>query len=131
MANENILRVVSKKASADLSTYQFCAVRLSAADTVALCNGYTQRPTGVLRNKPAAEGRAAEVQRSGEGQVLLGGAVTYGDILMPNAVGAWIKVQTGYRGWAEAQESGSSGEIIKASVFCEGGGYDSTSTLSP
>ena len=131
MANENIIRVVSKKASGNLSTYQFCAVRISAAETVNVCNGYTQRPTGVLRNAPAAAGRAAEVQRSGEGPVLLGGSVSAGDILMPNATGAWIKVQTGYRGWAEAQEAGSSGEIIKASIFCEGGGYDSTATLSP
>lgn len=131
MANENILRVVSKKAAADLSAYQYCAVRITDDETVNLCNGYLYRPTGVLRNKPAAAGRAAEVARSGECQVLLGAAVSAGDRLMINTVGAFLTAIAGHKAYAEAQESGSSGEIIKASLFMEGGGEAIIATLSP
>ena len=131
MANEILVRVVSKKAAADLSSYQFCAVRISASGTVNVCNGYLYRPTGVLRNKPTVAGYAAEVQRSGEGPVLLAGAVSAGDLLSPNATGAWYKTIAGHKAYAEAQESGASGEIIAAAIFCEGGGESVISTLSP
>ena len=122
MANENIIRCVSKLAAGDLSGNQFYAVYLSAADTVAVCNGFTHDPTGVLRNKPEAAGRAAEVQRSGEGQIKLGGAVTAGMRLRPTTDGTWIECPIGWSAFGEAQEAGAAGEVIRANIFCEGGG---------
>lgn len=131
MANETNLRSVTKKAAADISSYQFYAVRLTADNTVNTCNGYLYRPTGVLRNKPAAAGRPAEVCRSGECQVYLAGTVSAGDRIMPNASGAWIKATAGLRAWGEMQEGGSAGEIRTASIFCEGGGESMDSVISP
>ena len=128
MANENILRIVSKKASGDLSGYQYYAVYLSANETVAVCNGYTHRPTGVLYDKPAAAGRACAVVRSGECPVVLSGTVVAGTRIMPTTDGTWIEAPAGWPAYGEMQEGGSSGEIRKANIFCEGGG---SYTLSP
>lgn len=129
MANENLIRSVSYKAAADLSASQFCAVYVSAADTVALYDYAAGRvPIGVLRNKPDAVGRPAEVQVSGTGQVKLGGTVAAGQRIAPTASGLWIACPGGWTAWGVATEGGVAGDIVEAAIFCEGGG---SYTLSP
>jgi hypothetical protein len=48
-------------AAGDLSTKQFYFVKLTAANTVDVCAATTDRPYGVLQNKPSAAGAAATV----------------------------------------------------------------------
>jgi len=48
-------------AAGDLSTKQYYFVKLSAANTVTVCTGATDKPYGVLQNTPDAAGEPAEV----------------------------------------------------------------------
>jgi len=80
MAYEIPCIVTTFKAAADLSTYQYHFVKLSADNTVAICAADTDIPIGVLQNKPSAAGIAAEVLMAGVSklEVGAGGALTYG-----------------------------------------------------
>ena len=126
MANENLLRCVTLKAGADLSSDQFKGVYISADKTVSLSDGFyasgQRKPLGVLRNKPDTAGQAAQVQISGIGQVLLGGTVTAGQRICPGAAGTWIATPAGWDSFGVAISGGASGEIVEAAIFCEGGG---------
>jgi len=129
MSNESTLQLFSKLAAADLSSYQYHAVRITADDTVNLCDGATDEPTGVLVNKPEAAGRGASVCRFGEVPVMLGGTVSAGDKIMPalDGSGHWIASIAGWGTFGEMQEAGVSGEIRKAFIFYKG----TASVLSP
>ena len=54
------IKIPGLKAAADLSSKQYYLVELTAADTVNVCNGVTDRPIGVLQNAPKS-GEPAEV----------------------------------------------------------------------
>jgi hypothetical protein len=119
---------MSKLAAADLSAYQFCAMYISAANTVNLCNGFTHNPYGVLRNDPDTAGQAASIITSGECPVKLGENVVAGDRIRPGAAGTWFKAIAGWPAFGKMTEAGSTGEIRTANINCEGGhGY----TISP
>lgn len=75
----------SKPAGADLSTKQFYFVKLSS-DTVILCAAATDKPIGVLQNKPIA-GRQAEYVVLGPSQVAVDAALSEGDPIGTSADG--------------------------------------------
>lgn len=87
---------MSCKAGADLSTKQGLFVELTAADTVNVCNAATDRPLGVLTNKPAAAGRAANVRVLGIAQVISDGTtnIAVGDYVGPSSAGKAVKKAT-------------------------------------
>ena len=87
MANENVGLDITLAASADLSSYQYYFVELSANDTVSVCNALTDRPIGILQNKPAAAGRPAVVRVVGYSKVSSDAALTAGDLLGTSADG--------------------------------------------
>lgn len=60
MAYEANMIVRSFVAGGNLASSQYLAVKLSADNTVVICNGATDRPIGILQNKPAS-GATAEV----------------------------------------------------------------------
>jgi len=60
MAKENFGAVQTFKAAADYSSYQYCPVYISAADTVTI-TGAAGIVDGILLNKPDAAGKPAEV----------------------------------------------------------------------
>ena len=60
MAKENFGTVQTFKAAADYSSYQYCPVYISSADTVTI-TGAHGKVNGILLNKPDAAGKAAEV----------------------------------------------------------------------
>lgn len=66
-------------AAGDLSTKKNYFMKLSADRTVTTCTGATDKPIGVLYNKPAAAGRAAQIVVEGRVEILAGGTVAYGD----------------------------------------------------
>ena len=87
MANENVGLDITLAASADLSSYQYYFVELSANDTVSVCNALTDRPIGVLQNKPAAAGRPAVVRVVGYTKVSSDAGLTYGNVIGTSADG--------------------------------------------
>lgn len=88
--------VDSYKAGADLSAKQFYAVELTAANTVNVCNAATDRPIGILQNKPRAN-EAAAVCHNGRTYARADGgsvAIAVGDLVGPAAGGKLIKKAT-------------------------------------
>ena len=85
------------KAAADQSAKQYYLVELSAADTVAVCNAAADRVIGVLMNKPAAAGQAADVRVLGIAPVVSDGsgtAIAAGDYVGANSAGKAVKKAT-------------------------------------
>lgn len=88
---------LSFKAAADQSTKQYYLVELSAANTVAVCDAAADRVIGVLMNKPAAAGQAADVRILGVAPVVSDGsgtAIAAGDYVGPNSSGKAVKKAT-------------------------------------
>ena len=111
MAFHEDLTSVSIEAGGDLSAdqYKFVAV---AADGQVDVAGNGVAVTGVLQNKPAAAGRAAEVGISGISKVLAGGTVAAGDDVASDASGQAVVATTGENVAGIAITGGASGEII-------------------
>ena len=81
MAVQNKQIVVPFIAAGDLSTKQFYFVKLSAAHTVTVCAAATDKPIGVLQNKPNAAGQEAEVCVFGWTKVSSDGSVSAGHLI--------------------------------------------------
>jgi hypothetical protein len=112
MAYEENLDTLSAEAGSDLSTYQYRFVTRNNANQLAL-TGAGVAADGVLQNKPAAQGRAANIGIAGVSKVVTGAAVAKGDQLMSDATGRGI-TQTGSNiilGKA-LDSSGSAGVIV-------------------
>jgi hypothetical protein len=128
MSVQNKQIIVPFQAAGDLSTKQFYFVKLSAAHTVDVCSGVTDKPIGVLQNKPSAAGQEAEVCISGWTKVQAGGTVT---------VGTHFNIGTDGNGKAVAYApgtdttkflvgqpvtSGASGSLMEAIINCASAG---------
>jgi hypothetical protein len=86
MATELPVLPYSFEAGADLRTHQFKFVKLSADDTVILCAAATDKPIGVLQNKPNT-GESAEVMLVGITKVQVDEALVAGDLIGTSADG--------------------------------------------
>ena len=113
-------------AAADLSTHQYKFVEITAANSVNLCNATTDRPIGVLLNKPAS-GQAATVLLAGVTQVVASGAIAAGkSIGTTNAGLATINAGSEAGGGGSANPTvgititaaGGANEIITVAVNC-------------
>jgi hypothetical protein len=95
-SNEDNIRMTFK-AAADLSDYQYCFVKFSAADTVNIC-GASEDMIGILQNKPDAAGKAASVVVLGISQLRVdgnAGAITRGtSYLESNSTGEGVVTTT-------------------------------------
>lgn len=83
----------SFKATADLSSYQFYAVELTAKDTVGLCNNAGDRVIGILQNKPK-QYEAAVVRMLGKSKWVSDGsgtAIAAGDTVGTDSGGKAVK----------------------------------------
>lgn len=75
-----VLKVPALEAGADLSASQFRCVKMSAADRrVVLCDSDGEVLLGVLQNKPAMVGEAAEVTALGVTKIVAGENLAAGD----------------------------------------------------
>lgn len=79
MAYEIPGQMISFQAAADLSAYQFRFVKLDANGQVNICSAATDIPIGILQDKPAAQGRAANVMLDGISKVVGGANLAKGD----------------------------------------------------
>lgn len=94
MAQYTLGDPVSFKAAANLSSSQFCAVKISAADTVNLA-GDGEDCIGVLQNKPGAAGRGAEVRTYGPTKGKAGGTCTAGGNAGIDSSGRFVNAASG------------------------------------
>ena len=85
--DSELYQIPGLKAEQDVSTLQFRAVELSAAFQVDVCDNAADLPVGVLQNKPAAAGRAAEIRSQGITKWEAGGTVAFGDKVGTDSVG--------------------------------------------
>lgn len=87
MATHQSLTCVSLQAAGDLSAKQFYCMKISAANTVDTNDAAGAPVFGILQNKPAAAGRAAEVAVAGIAKVTAGAAVAAGALVKSLANG--------------------------------------------
>ena len=81
------MAVRSYKAAADLSSYQYHFVKLTADNTVNLC-GNNERAVGILQNKPDTAGQEAVVALPGEvSKMVAGEAIAIGKMITSKADG--------------------------------------------
>lgn len=131
MARETNLVTVSMKAAADLSSYQYHFVKVSAAHTVAACSTDGELPLGVLQDDPDEAGQAACVAVSGVTKVVLGETVTAGEECKvasdAEAIGADTGTTAGDHVVGIFLEAGDAGEIVPL-LLCHMGVTSTTQT---
>lgn len=119
--------VVTMKADADLSTKQFYLVKMTANPReVGVCALVTDKPVGVLLNKPDAAGKEASVLVIGQTKISSDAALNEGDAIGPSADGQAV-AKTLTTGGGESTEyvvgtvvaaSGAAAEMAEALVNC-------------
>jgi hypothetical protein len=95
MAYEMDTLDITLLAAADLSTYQYRFVKLTADNTVNVC-GAGEQAIGILQNKPSAAGKEARVRVFGVSRITNGtaGAIAYGVKVMSAADGKGVASTT-------------------------------------
>jgi hypothetical protein len=111
-------------AGADLSGSQFLFVKLSADNTVILCAAATDKPIGVLQNKPTS-GQSAEVVISGIGKVVATASIAAGALIGTNNAGKAVALVAGtdttaYVVGTVLEGVGAANGIITATIDCAG-----------
>lgn len=86
MATGNPALILTFKSKSDNSAKQYHLVELTAANEVDVINAATDKPIGVLQNKPKA-GEDAEVMVVGLSKVNSDAALSVGDLIGPAADG--------------------------------------------
>lgn len=108
-------------AGGDLSTKQYHFVKISADNTVVICSGTTDKPIGVLQNKPAS-GAAAEVCSAGVTKIVGDANLAAGDSIGTSADGQaavyTVSDTTKYIVGQVIQENTAAGGIITADIDC-------------
>jgi len=87
MAYEIPGTTLSLEASGDLSASQYKFVKLDTNGRVVVCTGVTDKPIGILQDKPGALGRACQVMVSGVSKVQGDANLTKGDQVGTSADG--------------------------------------------
>jgi hypothetical protein len=88
MAVQDLSNVQTYPAGADLSSYQHYIMTLDTNGRVNVAAGAGTPLVGVLLNKPAATGRAAEIAGPGcIAKVIAGGAINEGDWITSDSAG--------------------------------------------
>ena len=86
---------VTREAAADLSTKQFHFVKLDSNGRVAAIAAATDRPFGILQNKPSALGIAAEIMVTGWSQIYCSANMAKGDMVGTSATGRAVAIVAG------------------------------------
>lgn len=120
--DQNATLDLSFPAGADLSAAQYKFVEVGTGGTVTLCNAATDRPIGVLQNKPTS-GKMATVRVIGVTKVQADAALTRGTLVGTSADGqADAKTPgtdtTEYTVGVVLEPSANAGEVITALINC-------------
>ncbi len=108
-------------AAADLSGLQHCFVKITADNTVNACAATTDRPIGVLLNKPGL-GQAASILLAGVTKVKSSGVIAVGaNIGVEGAAtsrAASVTAPSANPAFGTALEAAAANEIFSASINC-------------
>lgn len=112
----------SFRAGADLSASQYKILELATSGKVSVADGATDKPIGVLQNKPTS-GETAEVVVSGITKVQADADISIGDTIKTSADGQAAKLTHGtdtthYAIGILLQDPGAAGDIVAAYVDC-------------
>lgn len=127
--------VFSFPAAADLSTKQWYWVKLNTAGRVDVCTAVTDKPIGVLMNKPAALGRAAEVMLWGISEIIADTTIAIGDELATSAdsqgaVFNTLNATAGIYSMGVALQPGVAGDYVSALIWPARGVNSSNQDIS-
>lgn len=119
MAESHPGHIITFKAAADLSSYQYHFVYLSAANTVNVA-GANAKVCGVLQNKPDAANESAEVMITGISKLVAGEEIARGKYITAKSDGhGEIADAAGEHVGAYALEAASAaGDIITVLLTC-------------
>ena len=120
MAEVDYLSFSGVTAAADLSTTgQYLFVKITANRAVNLCTVHTDRPLGILMNKPKL-GQPAEVAYLGIVKVTLNATLAAHAEFVTDASGKAIAPVTGDRIMGELLENGVAGDVVAAKLYTMG-----------
>ena len=106
-------------AAADLSSKQFYFVKLASSTTVNVCAAVTDKPIGILQNKPESGGQAM-VRCFGVSKVSADPTLAAGDVIGTAADGQAQPISLGSETTVhvcgQAIEAGSAGETLTAFI---------------
>src|SRR3954471_3680631 len=91
MATDNFHVDLTYPANADLSAKQYLFVKLLSTGKVDVCSATTDKPYGILQNKPTAN-QAAQVRILGISKLVYAGTTAAGDALSCDAAGKAVTV---------------------------------------
>jgi len=123
MALEQVLYKIGLKAASDLSEKQFYALQLISGTDYScnLATASTQKPGGVLQNKPAS-GKAADSMFVGISKCVAGGTIHNGDRITPTTDGTFVATTTAKDfTWGYSLTEASSGDVFSAFINIAGG----------
>lgn len=114
---------ITLEAGADLSTQQYRFVKLDGNGRVIAIAAATDKPIGILQDKPAALGRAAEVMTMGVSKLSMDAAVALPAAIGPSADGQGAAKVAGtdithYIVGQLLKASGAAGEISTVAFDC-------------
>lgn len=89
---------------------QYCFLKLTGKHQVGLAVATADVVTGILQNKPQKPGAACTVGISGVSNVVTGGVVNAGDMVVPDATGRAVTNAAGK--WQAQAPSAGAGELI-------------------
>mgnify|MGYP003133905194 CR=1 FL=1 len=115
--------VITLEANADLSSKQYHFVEVDSNGKVGACNAATDRPIGVLQNKPSASGQAASVLVMGVSKIVSDAALDENNLIGPSADGQADKKIPGtdtseFLCGTMLTATGGAGEIGTAVINC-------------
>lgn len=105
------------KAAADLSAKQYHFVTIDASGDIAAITAFSDKPVGVLQNKPDAAGVEAKVMYLGQTKISSDAALNEGEGIAPAADGQAARMDIGSVGQM-LTATGAAAEIGSAVINC-------------
>ena len=125
MSTEQSGTIKTFLAAADLSAKQWYWVKVTADNTVNVCAATTDKPIGILQNKPSGSGQAAVVMIHGVSKASADASVTVGSVVGTSTDGQCVSVTEAEDATAyacgtclAAAGSGNAGQIAEVFVDC-------------
>lgn len=115
MAYEEALQVITLKASADLTTFLYCFVKVDGNGEAAAPALNGADAIGILQDEPKARGRAGRVAFGGVSKIYLAADLAAGAHITCDATGKAIAVGGNIR-VGTLLEGGVSGQLVSALI---------------
>lgn len=113
MATTNNPQLISLEAGADLSSYQFKAVKVTTTANQVTFAGAGENAVGILYEPAGAAGRAVAVANGGVVRAYAGGSITIGGKVAAGADGVIVAATTGAHVLGVATTTGASGAMFE------------------